>query len=166
MISNKADSVIILDFETTGLSPGHGDRAIEIGAVRIENGEITDRFQALMNPGRPVNRFIEDYTGITNSMLCKAPDCREVMGDFADFIGDHNLVAHNASFDKRFLDSELERISRRYSGQFACSMLAARRLYQDAPNHKLSTLIRYKNIRPIWYEAALQPTGQDRTTLT
>ena len=147
MISNKADSVIILDFETTGLSPGHGDRAIEIGAVRIENGEITDRFQALMNPGRPVNRFIEDYTGITNSMLCKAPDCREVMGDFADFIGDHNLVAHNASFDKRFLDSELERISRRYSGQFACSMLAARRLYQDAPNHKLSTLIRYKNIR-------------------
>jgi len=142
----RADTVVVLDFETTGLSPDMGDRAIEIGAVCIENGEVTGRFQQLMNPGRPIDRFIENYTGITNEMLAGAPPCREVMDRFADFIGGHNLVAHNASFDKRFLDAELARISRQYSGQFACSMLAARRIYQDAPNHKLGTLVRHVNI--------------------
>lgn len=143
----KADTVIVLDFETTGLSPDHGDRAIEIGAVRIENGHIVETFQALMNPGRRVNRFIEGYTGISNQMLSNAPPCDEVMYKFADFIEGYNLVAHNASFDKRFLDAELSRISRQYSGNFACSMLAARRIYQAAPNHKLGTLVRYKNIQ-------------------
>ena len=143
---SKADTVVILDFETTGLSPNMGDRAIEIGAVCIEDGEIKGRFQELMNPGRRIDSFIVDYTGITNEMLEEAPPCEEVMHKFADFISDYNLVAHNASFDKRFLDSELGRISRKYTGQFACSMLAARRIYQEAPNHKLETLIKYVNI--------------------
>jgi DNA polymerase-3 subunit epsilon len=142
----QANTVIVLDFETTGLSPDYGDRAIEIGAVRIENGEVVDRFQALMNPGRRINRFIEDYTGITNGMLKDAPPCKEVMHEFADFIDGYNLVAHNASFDKRFLDAELGKISRSYSGQFACSMLMSRRIYQNAPNHKLGTLVEYTNI--------------------
>ena len=139
-----ANTVIILDFETTGLSPNHGDRAIEIGAVRVEQGEITDRFQRLMNPGRRIDGFIENYTGITNTMLRKAAPCIEVMAEFADFIGDYDLVAHNASFDQRFLDAELQRIQRSYSGRFACSMLAARRIYPAAPNHKLGTLVKYK----------------------
>ncbi len=138
---------MVLDFETTGLSPDQGDRAIEIGAVRIENGEITDSFQALMNPGCRINGFIEDFTGISNQMLSQQPPCEEVMRDFADFIGDDNLVAHNASFDQRFLDAELNRISRHYTGSFACSMLAARRIYPAAPNHKLGTLVNYKNIQ-------------------
>ena len=142
----RADTVIVLDFETTGLSPDYGDRAIEIGAVRIENGEVVKRFQSLMNPGRRINRFIESYTGITNGMLKDAPPCKEVMHEFAEFINGYNLVAHNASFDKRFLDAELGKISRSYSGQFACSMLMSRRIYQDAPNHKLGTLIEYVNI--------------------
>jgi len=142
----KADTVIILDFETTGLSPDMGDRAIEIGAVRIENGIIKDRFQQLMNPGQRISNFIEDYTGITNNMLDSAPSCEDVMNDFSNFIDGYNLVAHNASFDKRFLDAELNNISRTYSGQFACSMLASRRIYQNAPNHKLGTLINYTNI--------------------
>ena len=142
----RADTVIVLDFETTGFSPDYGDRAIEIGAVRIENGEVVDRFQALMNPGRRINRYIEHYTGITNGMLKDAPPCKEVMHDFADFIKGYNLVAHNASFDKRFLDAELAKISRNYSGQFACSMLMSRRIYQKARNHKLGTLVKYANI--------------------
>ena len=141
-----ADSLVILDFETTGLSPDQGDRAIEIGAVRIKNGQVTDRFQELMNPGRRISSFIEDYTGISNDMLSDAAPCRDVMARFADFIGDDNLVAHNASFDKRFLDAELTQISRQYNGEFACSLLVARRIYQDAPNHKLGGLISYKNI--------------------
>jgi len=142
----NANSLVILDFETTGLSPDNGDRAIEIGAVKIENGEVTDQFQELMNPGRRVSYFIEDYTGISNAMLSKAAPCDEVMERFSYFIKDQNLVAHNASFDKRFLDSELDRISLNYSGKFACSLLIARRLYQAAPNHKLGTLINYKGI--------------------
>ena len=141
-----ANSLVVLDFETTGLSPNMGDRAIEIAGVRLENGRVTDSFQALMNPGQRVSGFIEDYTGITNKMLADAPDCATVMGEFADFIGDANLVAHNASFDKRFLDAELARIDRSYRGEFVCSMLVARRIYQDAPNHQLGTLIKYAKI--------------------
>ncbi len=142
----NANSLIILDFETTGLSPNMGDRAIEIGAVKLENGKVTEQFQELMNPGRSVSSFIEDYTGITNAMLSKAAPCEEVMARFAYFIQGQNLVAHNASFDKRFLDSELQQISSNYDGKFACSLLVSRRLYQSAPNHKLGTLINYKGI--------------------
>ncbi|WP_081589006.1 3'-5' exonuclease [Paraglaciecola psychrophila] len=146
MTQTCADSLVVLDFETTGLSPNMGDRAIEIGAVRLERGQVVDRFQALMNPGKPVSAFIENYTGITNRMLNRAAPCDEVMHEFSDFMGDSNLVAHNASFDKRFLDAELGRICRSYDGHFACSLLVARRVYQQAPNHKLGSLIAYKNI--------------------
>jgi DNA polymerase-3 subunit epsilon len=146
MTQTCADSLVVLDFETTGLSPDMGDRAIEIGAVRLERGEVVDRFQALMNPGKRVSAFIEAYTGITNRMLSQAAPCDEVMDKFANFMGHSNLVAHNASFDKRFLDAELSRIARPYHGNFACSLLIARRLYQQAPNHKLGSLIAYKNI--------------------
>lgn len=139
-------SVIVLDFETTGLSPQYGDRAIEIGAVLIEDNQIVDRFQGLMNPGFRVNSFIESYTGISNDMLEHAPPCEEVMDRFAEFIGDHPLVAHNASFDRKFLDSEMAFVDRTRENDIACSMLAARRVYPDAPNHKLGTLVRYCGI--------------------
>ena len=141
-----ADTVVVLDFETTGLSPEAGDRAIEIGAVRIVNGVVVDRFQELMNPGQRVSAFIEDYTGISNALLKDAAPCAEVMARFADYVGDFNMVAHNASFDKRFLDAELARIGRRYRGDFSCSLLATRRVFQDAPNHQLATLVRHVNI--------------------
>jgi DNA polymerase-3 subunit epsilon len=141
-----ANTVVVLDFETTGLSPDEGDRAIEIGAVRLVNGEIVAQFQELMNPGRRVSSFIEDYTGITNSMLSGADSCAAVMRRFSDFIQDDNLVAHNASFDKRFLDAEFSRISTTYRGEFSCSLLATRRIFQAAPNHQLGTLVKYNNI--------------------
>ncbi len=144
--STNADSIVVLDFETTGLSPDQGDRAIEIGAVRIEAGEVVDSFQQLMNPGRPISQFIADYTGITNDMLKDAPSCEEAMGEFHRFMGDSNLLAHNASFDKRFLDAELQNIAKRYNGEFACSLLVSRRIYQAAPNHQLATLVNYANI--------------------
>lgn len=142
----RADSVIVLDFETSGLSPDQGERAIEIGAVRIEQGHITERFQSLMNPGRRVNAFIENYTGISNAMLRKAPPNDEVMMRFAEFAADVDLVAHNASFDQRFLQAELRRINLHSSAEFACSLLLARRIYQDAANHQLATLVALKGI--------------------
>lgn len=143
----SADTVVVLDFETTGLSPDHGDRAIEIGAVKIVGGKFVERFQKLMNPGFAISGFIAEYTGITNAMLKGAPPCGEVMGEFHEFIGDHNLVAHNASFDRRFLDAEFAKISRSYSGSFSCSMLLSRRLIHQAPNHKLETLVRHLDIQ-------------------
>ncbi|WP_300479741.1 3'-5' exonuclease [Shewanella sp.] len=146
MPTSAANTLVVLDFETTGLSPNQGDRAIEIGAVLIEDGVITQRFSELMNPGFRISRFIEDYTGISNQMLRDAAPCNEVMARFADFIADHNLVAHNAAFDKRFLDAEFAQIRHRYLGQFGCSLLVARRLYQAAPNHQLGTLVRYKQL--------------------
>ncbi len=142
----NANTVIVFDFETTGLSPDQGDRAIEIGAVKIEKGEVVDRFQSLMNPGCRVSGFIEDYTGISNKMLKTAPPCAEVMDEFADFVGKYSLVAHNASFDRRFLQAELQQINRPCESDFACSMLLARRLYQQADNHQLGTLVRLNNI--------------------
>lgn len=144
--SADEQSVVVLDFETSGLSPLHGDRAIEIGAVLVVGGRIVDRFQSLMNPGLRISRFIEDYTGISNAMLEKAPPAGQVMEHFAGFIGRHPLVAHNASFDRRFLDAELARIGRHRGQEFACSMLLARRIYPEAPNHRLETLVRFKGL--------------------
>jgi DNA polymerase-3 subunit epsilon len=140
--------VIILDFETTGLSPRYGDRAIEVGAVRIEGDTVTARFQSLMNPGCRISSFIESYTGISNDMVAVAPPCAEVMAEFADFIGDCPLVAHNAAFDRRVLDAEFGHIGKSRRSEMACSMLTARRVYPHAPNHRLETLIRYCGISP------------------
>ncbi len=140
------DSVVVLDFETTGLSPHYGDRAIEIGAVLLDHGVIVDRFQKLMNPGFRISGFIEGYTGITNEMLKGQPCCEEVMADFSEFIAGHNIVAHNASFDRRFLDFELKRAKRVYDGSCCCSLLVSRRIYQDSPNHKLQTLVSHAGI--------------------
>jgi DNA polymerase III subunit epsilon len=149
MQGNMADTVVVLDFETTGLSPEYGDRAIEIGAVIVENGVITERFQKLMNPGFRISSFIEGYTGITNEMLKVQPCCEEVMVEFSGFIAGHNLVAHNASFDRRFLDAELKRINLVHDGGCCCSLLLSRRIYQDAPNHKLKTLVTHAGISQI-----------------
>ena len=112
---------IIIDFETTGLSPGMGDRTIEVGAVLVQGHQIVDRFQSLMNPGIKICSFIEEYTGITNKMLSTAPPCKDVIKNLARFIQQHPLVAHNASFDAKFLDGELGRINRKRKNEFACS---------------------------------------------
>ena len=79
----SSETVIVLDFETTGMSPDHGDRPIEVGAVRIEGDMIVDRFQQLMNPGFTISRFIESLTGISNDLVAEAPDCETVMTRFA-----------------------------------------------------------------------------------
>lgn len=141
-----ANNLIVFDFETTGLSPDLGDRAIEIGAVLIQDGKITERFQRVMNPGIPVPLFIENLTGITNAMIKGATNNAAVMAEFHDFIAGNNLVAHNASFDERFLRAEFRRIKKNYASGIACSLLAARRILQSAPNHQLATLAQYKNL--------------------
>ena len=140
------EKVVVLDFETTGLSPDRGDRATEIGAVVLEQGEVVDRFQSLMNAGVGIPAFVQSLTGITNRMIADAPPAEQVMRAFAEFVDDMPLVAHNASFDKRFLDTEFRRVGIRRKGRFACSMRVARRIYPNARNHKLNTLARYMGL--------------------
>lgn len=140
------NTVAVIDFETTGLSPDYGDRATEVAVVMVENGRVIERFQSLMNSGVRVPGFIEHLTGISNEMLKHAPPTQQVMRDLDAFIGDVPLVAHNASFDRKFLDAEFDRVQVRRKQDFICSMRVARRVYPEAPNHKLGTLVEYTGI--------------------
>ncbi len=140
------NQTIVFDFETTGHSPLQGDRPIEVGAVKIENDRIVDRFQSLMNPDFTISSTIEAITGISNELVMQALPCEEVMEAFYAFIGNAPLVAHNAAFDLSFLDAELERLGLHRENEVACSLLISRRIFQDAPNYKLKTLVEYCGI--------------------
>jgi DNA polymerase III subunit epsilon len=140
------EPVVVIDFETTGLSPDMGDRATEIAAVLVRDGRIVDQYQSLMNAGRRIPAFIAHLTGITDAMVRAAPPANRVMAEVADFVGGYPLVAHNASFDRKFWDAELARIGRRTPQAFACTMLVSRRLLPEAPNHKLGTLVAYAGL--------------------
>lgn len=139
-------AIIVLDFETTGLSPDWGDRVTEVAAVVIEDRSIVRQYQSLMNAGVPIPAHVQELTGITNAMIRKAPPVSAVMRELARFVGSAPLVAHNASFDRRFLDAELARLGRRRMQDVVCSMRVARRVYPNAPNHRLSTLARYARV--------------------
>ncbi len=132
--------IAIIDFETTGISPNMGDRATEVAIVLLQEGQVVDRYQSLMNAGVRVNSFITQLTGITNEMLQAAPAAEQVMREAARFVGDLPMVAHNAAFDKKFWQAELARCGQDGSHAFACTLLLSRRLYPQAPNHKLGTL--------------------------
>ncbi len=140
------ETLAVIDFETTGMSPGHGARATEIAAVLVRGGAIVGRYQSLMNAGAYVPPFIEELTGISNAMIRKAPPAEQVMREVAEFVGVHPLAAHNAAFDRKFWDDELARIGLSRRQEFACSLLLARRIYPDAPNHKLGTLVEYARV--------------------
>ncbi len=132
--------IAVIDFETTGMSPAYGDRPTEVAIVMTEHGQVVDRFQSLMNPGRSIPGFITQLTGITNAMVRSAPGVDAVMEDAARFVGDVPLVAHNASFDRKFWQAELAQLGRYAGHAFACTVLLSRRLYPHVPNHKLGTL--------------------------
>lgn len=138
----------VIDFETTGLSPLQGDRALEIAAVIVENGEVRESWHSLMNPGIPVPTFITQLTGISQAMVRDAPPPKQVMAEVAEFVRGATLVAHNASFDKKFWEHELARIRIRQQPSFLCTLLIARRLYPWADNHRLQTLVELHNIQP------------------
>ncbi len=101
---------VVFDLETTGFSPVT-DRIIEIGAVKIRDGEIVDRFSTFVDPGMIIPFRIEDLTGITNEMTAAAPGIETVLPEFLDFLGDAVAVAHNASFDMSFIKENMRRLS-------------------------------------------------------
>lgn len=131
----------VIDFETTGMSPELGARATEVAIVLVEDGRVVDRYQSLMNAGAFIPYEIQMLTGITNAMVRSAPGADEVMHAAAQFVGSCPLVAHNAAFDRKFWNAELQRLGQRSSADFVCSLLLSRRLVPDAPNYKLGTLI-------------------------
>ncbi|KVK95206.1 PolC-type DNA polymerase III [Burkholderia territorii] len=133
-------TVAVLDFETTGLSPNMGDRATEIAVILLRDGEIVDRYQSLMNAGRRIPSDVVALTGITNEMIASAPPVSKVMKEAAAFVGSHPVVAHNAGFDKRFWQAELGMLGMAADHAFACTMLVARRIYPHAQSHRLSSL--------------------------
>lgn len=135
------ETVAVLDFETTGLSPDWGDRATEIAITLVRDGQVIDKFQSLMNAGRRIPFEVTQLTGITNDMIAAAPPVAKVMREASTFVGKMPLVAHNASFDKKFWDSELKKLSISSENMFACTLLLSRRLYPNAQNHRLSTLV-------------------------
>ena len=97
------DVYVVFDLETTGFSPIK-DKIIEIGAVKVENGKITERFSTFVNPKIPIPFRITQLTSITDQMVMDAPDIDTVLPQFLEFIGDAVLVAHNASFDVGFIE--------------------------------------------------------------
>jgi DNA polymerase-3 subunit epsilon len=145
-LSDGAEAVstlAVIDFETTGISPAQGDRPTEVAIVRLEHGVVVDRFQSLMNPGVRIPAFITQLTGITNAMVQTAPPVGQVMAEAARFVGQSPMVAHNASFDRKVWQAELHRLGLPALQPFACTVLLARRLLPQAPNHQLGTLVRH-----------------------
>jgi DNA polymerase-3 subunit epsilon len=139
-------TVAVIDFETTGLSPAMGDRATEVAIVLLEGDRVVDRFQSLMNAGVRIPAFIEAYTGISNEMIAGAPKAAKVMDEANRFVGGRPMVAHNASFDRRFWAAELARLGQSAQQPFACTLLLSRRLYPQAPNHKLGSLAAFHSL--------------------
>ncbi len=133
--------IAVIDFETTGISPTAGDRATEVAVVILEEGRVVDRYQSLMNAGVRIPSFITQLTGITNAMVAGAPAAEQVMREAAGFVGDLPMVAHNASFDRRFWCAELALAGQAAPHAFACTVLLSRRLYPEAPSHRLGTLV-------------------------
>ena len=102
---------IILDTETTGLDPKDGHRVIEIGCIELVNRRLTDQtFHVYINPEREIDQEAIDVHGITNEFLADKPNFAGIADEFVEFIRGAELIAHNASFDINFLDSELSRI--------------------------------------------------------
>ena len=102
---------IILDTETTGLDPKDGHRVIEIGCIELVNRRLTDQtFHVYINPEREIDQEAIDVHGITNEFLADKPNFAGIVDEFVEFIRGAELIAHNASFDINFLDSELSRI--------------------------------------------------------
>jgi DNA polymerase III subunit epsilon len=140
--------IAVIDFETTGMSPGEGARATEVGIVMLEGSRVVDRFQSLMNAGAYVPAFITQLTGITNAMIEAAPPADAVMREAARFVGGAPMAAHNAAFDRKFWVDELARVDEDAPQPFACTVLLARRLYPQAPNHRLGTLAAWLHLPP------------------
>lgn len=143
--TSRPNSYVVLDVETTGLSP-EMDSIIEFGAIRIENGHEVDCFTTYINPGCPIPQRITQITGITEADVASAPNLQTTIQTIASFIGDSTIVAHNASFDLAFLRRAYIAAGLPAKFDTIDTLRLARTAFPDAPNYKLSTLIDYLHL--------------------
>lgn len=140
--------IVMLDFETTGLSPDNGDRITEVAALRIVGGEVVERYVTLVNCGVRIPSFITHLTGISQSMVNAAPAVSSVMPELLRFIGTDALSAHNASFDAKFLSAESQRLGLEPAhGGLICSLKLSRRVFPGMASYKLAMLASALRIR-------------------
>lgn len=133
---------ICFDIETTGLSAAR-DKITEIGAVKVENGIITDKFSTFVNPEMPIPQKITQLTGITDEMVKDAPSQSEAVSAFLEFAGDNVLVAHNAPFDTSFIAKACEDMGREYNYTSIDTVAISRAILTDIKNCKLDTVAKF-----------------------
>lgn len=140
--------IVMLDFETTGLSPAMGDRITEVAALRIVDGKVRERYVSLINCQARIPFFITQLTGISQEMVDNAPPVSRVVPQLLDFIGDDALSAHNASFDEKFLKAEAGRLdlAPRHAS-LVCSLKLSRRVFPGLSSYKLGLLSGQLGIR-------------------
>jgi DNA polymerase-3 subunit epsilon len=136
---------VVLDLETTGGSPAN-DRITEVGAVKVRGGEVLGTFHTLVDPEIPIPPLISALTGITDGLVAAAEPIQVVLPCLVEFLGGAVLVAHNASFDRRFIQANLERHGyQRLANRVVCTARLARKLLprDEVPNVRLATLAAY-----------------------
>ena len=134
---------IAFDFETTGLDPSD-DKITEFAAVRFEEGIVSDSFQTLVNPQRPIPPEIVRKTGISDEMVKDAPNEGKIVEKIFNFIGDHPIVAHNLPFDLSFLsDLKLNYLSKEVKNEGYDTVPLAQAFLFFLPNHQLGTIAEY-----------------------
>ncbi|CAH2466682.1 exonuclease, DNA polymerase III, epsilon subunit [Bacillus cereus VD118] len=138
---------VVIDFETTGFNP-YNDKIIQVAAVKYRNHELVDQFVSYVNPERPIPSRITSLTGITNYRVSDAPTIEEVLPLFLAFLHTNVIVAHNASFDMRFLKSNVNMLGLpEPKNKVIDTVFLAKKYMKHAPNHKLETLKRMLGIR-------------------
>jgi len=134
-------TVVVLDFETTGLRADLGDRVTEIAALRLQNDVVVERYETLVNCDVRLPRYIKHYTGITQQMVDGGLTPARAFSELLQFIGDDTVVTHNAAFDQGFLDCECSRLNLLRGGDdFICTVQLARALFPELPCHALGAL--------------------------
>lgn len=132
-------SFVVFDIETTGFS-NTNDKITEIGAVKIENFKVVDKFSELINPQKDISYKIQELTGITNDMVKDKPTIEEVLPKFIEFIGDSVLVAHNAEFDMGFISEKCRQQNIEFNNKSVDTLTLSRILLPDLKRHRLNVV--------------------------
>jgi len=135
----------VIDIEATGGNAGR-TRLMEIAVVTVENGEITDEFSTLVNPGKNPDPYVQKMTGITPKMLRKAPKFEQVAARLLRMLQGGIIVAHNAPFDYGLLRKEFARLGYDLQMPYLCTLDVSRELFPEVQNHGLESLTRHLRI--------------------
>ncbi len=143
-------SYAVVDVETTGGSPRSGHRITEFAAVIVRDGRVVEVYERLVNPERYIPPFITQLTGISNAMVVGAPRFAEIVPDVVMSLVGNVFVAHNASFDWRFVSAELERaVGKTPTALTLCTVRLARALLPQLPRKTLDHVAHHYGVRDV-----------------